>query len=489
MTSKQLFRATALLTAVLLSACGGGSPAPTTEVLATTATTPPPQVPVPVPAPAPAPILAQANPDGAALTSTASGSIDRANPFFKAFGNGRSCASCHDEGAGWSLTPARLQARFAASAGTDPVFRQIDAANSPRAPADTLAQKRAAYSMLLTRGVIRIGLPVPAGAEFTLNAVDDPYSFASARELSLFRRPLPSANLKFASTVMWDARETPADANGALCIRAALPAQCFASLDTNLLHQANSAVRGHAEAAQDLSAAEQRSIVDFEKALFAAQSQSTSAGDLRTGGALGGPALLASQDFYFGINDTLTGDYRTNAPFNRTVMTLFAAWRNLPAPGTTQDQARMAIARGENLFNTRPFNIVQVAGMADTRGSCTTCHNAPNSGTHSIMRTFNTGVSAALRRTAAMPLYTLRHAVTGAEVQTSDPGVAMVTGKWADIGKFKTPNLRGAAARAPFFHDGSAPDMEAVVQFYDRRFRMGLTPQEAGDLAAFLKAL
>jgi cytochrome c peroxidase len=74
-------------------------------------------------------------------------------------------------------------------------------------------------------------------------------------------------------------------------------------------------------------------------------------------------------------------------------------------------------------------------------------------------------------------------------VQTSDPGAAMVTGKWADIGKFKTPNLRGASARAPFFHDGSAPDMEAVVQFYDRRFRMGLNPQEAADLAAFLKAL
>ncbi|UUZ50184.1 hypothetical protein LP420_09495 [Massilia sp. B-10] len=47
-----------------------------------------------------------------------------------------------------------------------------------------------------------------------------------------------------------------------------------------------------------------------------------------------------------------------------------------------------------------------------------------------------------------MPLYTLRNSATGVQVQTSDPGVAMVTGKWNDIGKFKTPNLRGAAARA-----------------------------------------
>lgn len=500
MTTKQPSRATApaLLLSIVLSACGGGgSSGAAPEVLANAPAPAPTPVPTPVPTPTPtpapvpppAPNVAQSNPDGAALTFTASGTIDRANPFFKAFGNGRTCASCHDEGAGWSLTPPALQARFAASAGTDPVFRLVDGANSPRALADTLDQKRVAYSMLLTRGVIRVGMPIPAGAEFTLSAVDDPYGFASATELSLFRRPLPSANLKFASTVMWDARETLADAQSPICIRDAVPAQCFASLDTNLLHQANSAVRGHAEAAQDLTAAEQRAIVDFEKSLFTAQSQSNVAGDLTAGGALGGPALLAAQNFYFGINDLATGDYQTNAPFTRQVMTLFGAWRNLPAPGTAQDQARASIARGENLFNTRPMNIVQVGGLADTRGSCTTCHNAPNSGSHSITRLFDTGVSAAVRRTANMPLYTLRNAATGAEVQTSDPGAAMQTGKWDDIGKFKTPTLRGAAARAPFFHDGSAPDMEAVVQFYDRRFRMGLNPQEAADLAAFLKAL
>lgn len=40
-----------------------------------------------------------------------------------------------------------------------------------------------------------------------LVAVDDPYHFASAAERSLFRRPLPSTNLKFDSAVMWDGRE------------------------------------------------------------------------------------------------------------------------------------------------------------------------------------------------------------------------------------------------------------------------------------------
>ncbi|UUZ55664.1 hypothetical protein LP419_08920 [Massilia sp. H-1] len=95
---------------------------------------------------------------------------------------------------------------------------------------------------------------------------------------------------------MWDARETQSDAQSAICIRDAVPALCFAPLDTNLLHQANSAVRGHAEAAQDLTAAEQRAIVDFESSLFAAQSQSGAAGDLAANGARGGPAALAKPE-------------------------------------------------------------------------------------------------------------------------------------------------------------------------------------------------
>ncbi len=56
--------------------------------------------------------------------------------------------------------------------------------------------------MLLNRGVIRVGRPIPSGAEFELQRVVDPYQFASAAELSLFRRPLPSMNLKFVTQVM-----------------------------------------------------------------------------------------------------------------------------------------------------------------------------------------------------------------------------------------------------------------------------------------------
>jgi cytochrome c peroxidase len=101
----------------------------------------------------------------------------------------------------------------------------------------------------------------------------------------------------------------------------------------------------------------------------------------------------------------------------------------------------------------------------------------------------NIGLTDAARRTADMPLYTLRRLSTGETVQTTDPGRAMVTGKWADIGKFKGPVLRALAARAPYFHNGSATTLEDVLEFYESRFHIGLTPQERSDLLAFLRAL
>jgi cytochrome c peroxidase len=74
-------------------------------------------------------------------------------------------------------------------------------------------------------------------------------------------------------------------------------------------------------------------------------------------------------------------------------------------------------------------------------------------------------------------------------VQTTDPGRALITGKWKDIGRFKGPTLRALASRAPYFHNGMAGDLAAVVDFYDQRFEIGLTAQEKADLVAFLRAL
>ncbi len=134
------------------------------------------------------------NASGAARTINVSGGpvVDLSNPFFQVLGtNGRSCATCHDPRDGMTVTPARLRHRFAATGGTDPIFRTVDGSNSPDADVSTVIARRAAYSLLLTKGLIRIGMGIPAGAEFELVGVQDPYGYASASELSLFRRPLP----------------------------------------------------------------------------------------------------------------------------------------------------------------------------------------------------------------------------------------------------------------------------------------------------------
>src|SRR4051794_8463868 len=146
------------------------------------------------------------NPSGVLRTVTLDGTpLDPTNPFFQSLGsNGRSCVSCHVPSSGWTITPAEVRTRFDATRGLDPLFRTVDGSNSPRADVSTVHTRRRAYSMLPNKGVIRVGMPIPASAEFALVAVHAPSGYASAAELSLFRRPPPATNLRFLTAVMWD---------------------------------------------------------------------------------------------------------------------------------------------------------------------------------------------------------------------------------------------------------------------------------------------
>jgi cytochrome c peroxidase len=422
-------------------------------------------------------------------TFTPAGTIDTGNPFFQSLGtNGRSCNSCHRQAQGWTVTPAELQQRFAVTQGLDPIFRTNDGSVSPFADVSTLAARRKAYALLLNRGLIRVGLPIPANAEFSLTAVDDPYHYASAAELSLFRRPLPATNLGFLTTVMWDGRETAAP------FKPPMDAGVdSADLDASLASQAKDAVLGHAQGTAAPSDAVLAQIVAFESGLSTAQIRDDNAGLLNDDDAIGGPRVLANLRFYVGINDALGAD-PTGAAFDPSAMHLFDAWATQHGNGRT-GRARAAIQRGEALFNTFPITITGVAGLNDVtgqpsiQGHCSTCHDTPNVGNHSVAAPLDIGLADASRRTPDMPLYTLTNNQTGASVQTTDPGRALLTGKWADIGKFKGATLRGLAARAPYFHNGSAATLMDAVDFYNTRFSLNLGAQQKQDLVAFLAAL
>jgi cytochrome c peroxidase len=159
---------------------------------------------------------------------------------------------------------------------------------------------------------------------------------------------------------------------------------------------------------------------------------------------------------------------------------LFDAWLD-EGSGSPRDARRAAIARGQELFNNPN------AGAGG--GSCRGCHSAANVGTSVAPIFFDIGTSAGSRRTPDLPLYTLRNKTTGETRTTTDPGRALITGRWSDVDRFRAPSFRGLAGRAPYFHAGSADTLAAVVAFSEESLAFDFTPAEEADLVAFLSAL
>ena len=435
------------------------------------------------------------NATGILKTFNTTGKLDMTGPFFQSLGtNGRTCASCHQPGDAWSVSAEHVADRFERSHGLDPIFRTNDGSNCNHdIDTSTVEGRRHAYSLLRTRGLIRVALDVPTNAEFDVVSVKNPYACSETTSLSMYRRPLPSTNLRFLSTVMWDGRESSSQTGTQPITFATNPTDLL----SNLAHQAVDATLGHAQATTPPTSEQQKKIVDFEMGLTTAQAIDFRAGALDGHGASGGPVILSSQPFYIGINDPL-GLNPFKTPFTPVVFTLFTEkWAHASAHSQHHGDRSSSILRGQMLFNSRTINIVGVGGLNDATGlaqipgTCGTCHDTFNVGNHSIVAPLNIGIADVSNPLGVeyLPVITLRNKANGTEVSTTDPGRAMITGKWADIGKFKGPILRGLAARAPYFHNGSAATLKDAVEFYDIRFSMGLTNQEKADLAAFLSAL
>lgn len=276
------------------------------------------------------------------------------NAFFQNLGtNGRTCFSCHQPQDGWTVSAADVAKRFAASGGTDPIFRLVDGATCPSDDVSNFAAKQRAYKLLIDRGLIRIGLPVPAGAQFAVTAVDDPYNCntnpvtgltsTTTGIVSTYRRPLPSTNLGFLSAIMWDGREP------------------------SLTSQATDATLGHAQASTPPTAAQLAEIVAFESGIFAAQAFDDKAGNLAADGSTGGPVALSLQlaNFFIGINDPL-GQNPHGTAFTSQIFDLYRPWLGLHGAAATAQ--RELIARGEEVFNNTNINITGVSGLNDDLG-------------------------------------------------------------------------------------------------------------------------
>jgi len=480
--------------------------------------------------------------------------------------NGRTCFTCHQPQNGWAISPPQIFAQFLLTRGQSILFQPIDAADCPNSPGATArfpdSRFVRARSQLFKHGNFRISLnaPNPLGPpapdeshmtfggntdpEWVLTVVYDPFGCQldpehglPANLISVYRRPLPSANVAFLRRdhaednpakfdIMWDAREP--------------------DLETQFIN----ATLFHGQTTVEPDEASVTQGVQFQSGMFTAQSYDYWAGDL-TGsdrsGAIGGPMNLYdwrqedSSSPCSSDSSSPSGELECDGIKIKQIL-LDGTRVNMGtdlydefAPPTTHNRKRQArresIARGESLFDSKVFIISKVAGLNDIKGSfdgesgtCSTCHSNMNvlndtAGDPKRLGIFdnsNAGVNSDVNvmpwtpdfprfafycETGSIPFFsnpvtspncpgsTPDQNATCDEFITTDPGKGLITGLCQDLGKMKVPILRGLAARAPYFHGGNSATLMDVVNFYDQRFNIRLDRQEKKDLVNYLNSL
>ncbi len=434
------------------------------------------------------------------------------HPFFEPLGpNGRACVTCHQPADGMSISPATARARWDATAGTDPLFAAIDGSNCPSLPQD----ERESHSLLLEHGLFRIVRPWPprdlqgnpVETDFTIEVVRDPWGCntgdrygleADEPSVSVYRRPRPVANLKYILAIGF-----PYDPKSGQAMR--VDPETGKPVSGNLMSDARAetlnwqmrdAAVTHLEMLRELDEQELEQIADFESRVFAAQQTIAGRGSLDAGGAEGGPALLQkSEAGLLGI-------------FSTPVWSEFDAWAEL----TDEEKAQLppdtlayreSVARGLVLWRTRSFLVSDSAGINQplgfgnpVRNTCQFCHNMSRTGIDVAPGQIDLGTSNQpfADPLPHLPLFRITctgkpHPHYGRQIMTTDPGYALTTGRCADVGKITTQQMRALAAREPLFHNGSAKDVAALVDYYDRRYNIGYTEQERQDMINLMNAL
>lgn len=468
--------------------------------------------------------------------------------------NGRNCFTCHQPQNGWSISLPEILDQFRMTGGRSDLFQPIDAADCPTTPGADDPNKRAGFiaarSQFLHRGTFRISMnaPNPLGPQdLTYMTFDgntspewvlmldydpldcqlDPEHGLPANLLSVYRRPLPAANMGFVrqfvtrdpdkQDIMWDTREEN--------LRAQFINATLFHGQTTVVPAANIVTEG----------------VQFQAGLFAGQVWDRLAHDL-TGadgsGALGGPENLwdwrqtSSSPCTIGLSGELVCDGIKEKHFVPERVNLgtelYDAFSSLIGYWPRELEMRQSIARGETLFDSKVFKIHFVAGFNDIKGSdtedgedgtCSACHSNKNVLNDTAADPKRLGIGNYNDRVNVMPptddfprfaFYcptdsipffsnpvtspNCPGSVPGSDATcdlfiTTDPGKGLVNGKCRDLSKFKVPILRALDSRAPYFHGGNALTLEDVVDFYDNRFNIGFTPRERTDLVNYLKSL
>jgi cytochrome c peroxidase len=448
------------------------------------------------------------NPLGRLGVLNAEGPVEtKGHPFFEPIGsNGRACVTCHQPSDAMSVSVCSIRERWRVTRGRDPIFAAIDGSNNPSLP----QEMESSHSLLLNRGLFRVGLPWPPARnpspEFSIEVVSDPTGVnrdavwglkSPSPTVSVFRRPRPAANLKYIlapDTGQFNVKlgillDRDPDTGAPVSMNMMADAR-----NGTLKQQAESAYHDHQQGKNGLSQDQLARIIGFESQVYAAEVWDRQAGSLVDAdgpGALG-PANLLKEPA--GV---------LNSPA-KPVFLFFDAWKK------DASEFRQSVARGSDIFLNRTFWVKNVThinsiGLANpAKRSCAVCHNAVMSGQDRAPGWVDLGTTnyptwterKVWSESAELPVFKLTckadarpHPYLGRVIYSSDPGRALITGKCADIGAITMQQFRGLAARAPYFSNGSAKNLMELVDYYDRRFDMGLTSQEKQDLVNFLGVL
>lgn len=441
-----------------------------------------------------------------------SAAVDTANhPFFTAIGtNGRACVTCHQPENAMSLSVDTIQERWAVTNGSDPLFAAIDGSNCPMLPQG----ERTSHSLLLDHGLFRVELPWPpkpwlgkeVEPDFELAVVRDPWGCNSGpvygpegehQSVSVYRRPRPVANLKYLTAVgfAYDPKQglpLPSDPQSGVMLSGNIMADNRA---TTLQAQMQDAAFTHMEFFGALSQEKLTQIEEFELGIYAAQSVSNRGGDL-SDGALGGPETL---------RDSQAGQLGS---IGSGIWSEFESWENMDAQmlarlSAEEIEYRQSVARGARVFRERMFLITDSAGINSPIGfgnpvlnACAFCHNMSQMGNDVAPGQVDLGTTVMpfANNAPHLPLFRVTctedpHPHYGETIYTYDPGFALITGRCADVGKITLQSLRGLAARAPYFSNGTASDIPAIIDYYERRYNIGYSEQERQDLINLMEAL
>lgn len=434
------------------------------------------------------------------------------HPFFSPLGvNGRGCISCHQPSDGMSLSVKSIVERWQQTGGADPIFAAVDGSNCPTLPQGD----QRSHSLLLERGLFRVQLPWPPKPrhgqpvipDYDIRVVRDPWGCNTGKRygleakepsVSVYRRPRPVANLKYLTAVgfPYDPKQgmpLPVDEITGAQMSGNIMADNRAE---TLGQQMQDAARAHLEMQGVLSDQQQQAIEQFITRVYAAQSVGANATALNVDGALGGPEVL---------RDSKAGRLGN---FGRAVWSEYQAWEQMDADtraalSPEQLAFRESVARGARVFREKMFLITDSAGINSPVGfgnpvlnSCVFCHNMSQMGNDVAPGQVDLGTNNLPFADPApeLPLFEITcngepHPHYGKTILTTDPGFGLITGRCADVGKITLQSMRSLSSRAPYFANGSAKDLRALVDYYDRRYNIGYSEQEKTDLVNLMSVL